>query len=92
MRSIGSIALEREVQVGDVILSPSRANIYTVLGELPGIPEDGVARILLIYTSLYGRIYMHEVPRGRSFNYPIVHDGTYTGWGWDEEVKSDPPR
>lgn len=92
MRSIGAIALEWEVQVGDVILSPSRANIYTVLGELPGIPEDGVSRILILHTSFYGRIYMHEVPRGRNPNYPLVLDGTYAGWGWDEGVKSDPSR
>lgn len=91
MRSIGAIALERELQVGDVILSPSRANIYTVLGELPGIPEDGVSRILIIHTSLGGKIFEHQVPRGRSFNYPLFFGATYAGWGWDEGVKSDLP-
>jgi hypothetical protein len=90
MRSIGAIALERELQVGDVILSPSRNNIYTVMGELPGIPEDGVSRILMIHTSLHGKIYRHEVPRGRDPNYPFILGGTYTGWGWDEGVNSDP--
>lgn len=91
MRSIGAIALEREVQVGDVILSPSRNNIYTVLGELPGIPEDGVSRILILHASLSGKIFEHQVPRGRNPNYPLFFGATYAGWGWDEEVQTDPP-
>ncbi len=81
MRSIGGIALEWELQAGDVILSRMRNCIYTILGELPGIPSDGISRILVVHSSFYG-IFEHEVPRGRNPNYPFVSDGIYTGWGW----------
>lgn len=87
MRSIGGIALEWELQVGDVIISPSRNNIYTIIGELPGIPSDGISRILIIHSSVDGKIFEHEVPRGRNPNYPFVSDGIYTGWGWEEVVQ-----
>lgn len=91
MRSIGAIALEWELQVGDVIISHTRNNIYTVLGERPGIPDDGVSRILLVYSSLLGGIFEHQVPKWRNRNYSFVLDGIYTGWGWDEGVQSDSP-
>lgn len=87
MRSIGGIALEWELQVGDVIISPSRNNIYTILGELPGIPSDGITRILIIHSSHGGKIFNHEIPRGRN-PYPFVSGGIYTGWGWEEVVQS----
>jgi hypothetical protein len=82
MRSIGGIALEWELQVGDVIISPSRNNIYTIIGELPGIPSDGITKVLIIHSSVGGGTFKHEIPRGRSINYPFVSDGIYTGWGW----------
>jgi len=82
MRSIGRIALEWELQVGDVIISPSRNNIYTILGELPGIPSDGITKVLIIHSSHGGKTFNHEIPRGRDWNYPFVSDGIYTGWGW----------
>ena len=84
MRSIGGIALEWELQVGDVIISPSRNNIYTILGELPGIPSDGITKVLIILSSHGGKTFKHEIPGGRDWNYPFafVSDGIYTGWGW----------
>ena len=90
MRSIGGIALEWELQVGDVIISTSRNNIYIILGELPGIPSDGITKVLIILSSHGGKTFKHEIPGGRDWNYPFafVSDGIYTGWGWDEGVKS----
>ena len=77
MREIGSVALESELQVGDVILSQSRNTIYTIVGELPGIPGDGVSKILLIHSSRPGTVFKHEVPMRRCENYSYVTDGTY---------------
>jgi hypothetical protein len=87
MRATGGIALEWELQVGDVIFSPSRDNLYTIIGELPGIPSDGITRVLVIHSSR-GGVFKHEIPRGRNPNYPFVSDGIYTGWGWNESVKN----
>jgi hypothetical protein len=84
MREIGSIALEWELQVGDVIVSPSRNTIYTIIGEDPGIPHHGITKILIIHSTNPGHVFKHQVPRGRAFNYPFVSDGIYTGWGWNQ--------
>jgi len=77
VRNIGSPSLEWELQVGDII-SSRRYGVYVVLGEK--IPLDNnYTRVLTL--SIAGKIIEHYVPKGRSFNYPLVPDGIYAQLG-----------
>jgi hypothetical protein len=90
MRSIGSEALECELQVGDVIACLHQNTIYTIVGEEPGIPKDGILKIFLVHSSLLGRVYRHHVPVSRVINYQFVTNGVYTGWGWKSLEENHP--
>lgn len=74
---IGKIALEHEIETGDVIVSKKENNIYFVLFSEPS-NDPQITKIFAILSK--DGLVLHKVPKYRSENYAFVSDGVFACW------------
>jgi hypothetical protein len=82
MRHIGSIALEHETRVGDMIYSKTLDSIFVIVGEKESNAKD-IVKVFVVSSSKNG-LYDHKVPLGRSINYSFITGGCFMTLGKEE--------